>query len=738
MDAPIVVSQLGVRRETAAPVARRQLVFGPGLLLAVAALAGAVAAPVVDHRGDLLTQIVRAVVVGCFALAGGSALALKPKERQPLLVLSATLFASAAVVSAALVEAHAHGTAVPGGLVTAARLVEPLALCILPVSTMHVLLGLPDGTCRLSRFAIGAGYLVAVGVGFGVWSDRPTLPLWPIGVELLVAVPIGLVGARRRYRRSAGLERQRMQWFGWAVSVGLELVVLAEALRLFWGWPTREALVVTVATVPIAVAVAAGALTSLAARIDRLLAWSVSVAGLTGVVVVVYLIVILGIGHAPTKAERTLLILSMIAAAVSALVYGPARTRLNAFANRVVYGEREAPDTVLRTFATRLTRAMPLEELLLQVVESLRKTLALSSAEIWTGSGGVLERAVSVPDAPPQRIVLSSSEESVVARAGVSGNAWLEIWMPKLLEGREGLSLRVAPTTHSGRVLGLVVATRKSDGERFTENDDTTLVELARQLGLALHNVELDSALQESLDEVRRQADELRASRARIVAASDAARRQIERNLHDGAQQHLVALAVNVRLARQLVETDPTGSAEILDQLGGELQDAVQELRALAHGIYPPLLIDRGIEEALRSAAGRAAIPTDVEAEGLGRYSPEEEAAVYFCCVEALQNAGKHAGDGASAIVRVHEREGTLFFEVTDDGAGFDLQSAKGLGAGFVNMRDRVGAIGGSVTVESSPGKGTKISGRLPLSDQAAASGNGAAQSAPSALRVRK
>ncbi len=137
------------------------------------------------------------------------------------------------------------------------------------------------------------------------------------------------------------------------------------------------------------------------------------------------------------------------------------------------------------------------------------------------------------------------------------------------------------------------------------------------------------------------------------MAASDAARREIERNLHDGAQQHLVALAVNVRLARKLAETDLESSFELLDQLGLDLQDAVQELRALAHGIYPPLLIDRGLEEALRAAAGRAALPTTVEATDLGRYSPETEAAVYFCCMEALQNAGKHAGEGASATVRV-------------------------------------------------------------------------------------
>jgi signal transduction histidine kinase len=722
MDAPIVVSQLGVRRErereqtTVAP--SRRLAVGPTLLLVAVALGGAVAAPLVDHHGDLMTEVVRATVVVCFALAGGVALTLRPGERQPLLVLSAATVAAIAIVGAALVQAHTHGSAVPSGLVTAARLLEPVALAILPVSTMHVLLGLPDGTCRLSRSAIGVGYLLAIGVGLGVWAVRPKLPLWPFLVELFVAVPIGFVGARRRYRRSAGIERQRMQWFGWAVSVGVEFILLAVAIRLFWGWPTRYALVVTLAVVPIAIAVAAGAISGVATRIDRILAGSVSVAGLTGVVVAVYLVVILGIGHAPTKGERALLVLSMIAAVVSALLYGPARTRLRAYANRVVYGEREAPDTVLRTFATRLTRAMPLEELLLQVAESLRKTLALSTAEIWTGSGGVLERAVSVPDAPQRRLTLSANEESVVSRAGVTGNAWLEIWMPKLLEGYDGFSVRVAPTTHSGRVLGLVVASRKADGERFSADDDTTIVELARQLGLALHNVELDSALQESLDEVRRQADELRASRARIVAASDAARRQIERNLHDGAQQHLVALAVNVRLARQLVETDPAGSLEILDALGGELQDAVQELRALAHGIYPPLLVDRGIEEALRSAAGRAAIATDVHAENLRRYEAEEEAAVYFCCMEALQNASKHAGEGSSATIAVHERDGALFFEVQDDGIGFDMQGAKGSGAGFVNMRDRVGAIGGSVSVQSAPGKGTKISGRLPLSGE--------------------
>jgi signal transduction histidine kinase len=264
-------------------------------------------------------------------------------------------------------------------------------------------------------------------------------------------------------------------------------------------------------------------------------------------------------------------------------------------------------------------------------------------------------------------------------------------------------------------VLGLIVAVRPPDGDQFTTDDDTMLTELARQVALALHNVELDSALQESLEEVRRQADELQASRLRIVAAADAARRQIERNLHDGAQQHLVALAVNVRLARKLAETDPEASFELLDQLGLDLQDAVQELRALAHGIYPPLLIDRGLEEALRAAAGRAALDTDVVANDLGRYSPETEAAVYFCCTEALQNAGKHAGEGSSATVKVWEDGNRLFFEVSDTGGGFDMKGAAGKGAGFVNMSDRVGAVGGTLNVASAIGRGTTISGRVPI-----------------------
>jgi signal transduction histidine kinase len=263
-----------------------------------------------------------------------------------------------------------------------------------------------------------------------------------------------------------------------------------------------------------------------------------------------------------------------------------------------------------------------------------------------------------------------------------------------------------------------MIVVRRPDGAlQFNDDDDQALTELARQVGLALHNVKLDSALQESLDEVRRQADELRASRARIVEAGDAQRRRIERDLHDGAQQHLVALAVSVNLVRQISENDPETANTMLAQIGTDLQEAVQELRNLAHGIYPPLLMDRGLAEALSAAAGRAALPTGVEAEGIGRYPQALEAAVYFCCLEALQNAAKHAGPGAQAMITVREDEGALLFDVHDDGAGFDLASGAAQGHGFVNMDDRVGAIGGSIQVESAPGLGTTIRGRIPLTD---------------------
>src|SRR5206468_1519513 len=279
------------------------------------------------------------------------------------------------------------------------------------------------------------------------------------GIHLSSAV-VDLPGSSHRCRRSTGIERQRLQWFGWAVAVGTEIVLIVLALRILTGWPPHVGVVCAAATLPIPIALMVGSSNKLIGRIDRLLAQTVSIAGLSFVVLAVYLVIVLGLGRVPTKDERSLLVLSMIAAAVAAALYLPTRERLGRFANRLVYGEREAPDMVLRTFGTRLSRAIPLDELLLQVAESLRKTLALSSAEVWTGSGGRLERTVTVPDTKRAHITLSPDEETVVARAGVSGAAWLQVWLPQLLAGREDAIIRVAPITHSAQLLGLIVAVR--------------------------------------------------------------------------------------------------------------------------------------------------------------------------------------------------------------------------------------------------------------------------------------
>jgi signal transduction histidine kinase len=450
--------------------------------------------------------------------------------------------------------------------------------------------------------------------------------------------------------------------------------------------------------------------------LDRVVVEAICLAGLVAVVAVVYGAVVLGIGHVPTSDQRTLLAFSIAAAAVTALLWAPLRTRLSVFAHGLVRDERGSRGEVLRTFGSRLTQAIPLDELLLQLAESLRSTLALDSAEIWTGAGGLLERAASDPDAGSANVVLTPPEESTLARTGVVGAAWLRVWLPQLASGHDAAEVRAAAIAHSGELLGVIRVERSPEATPFDDDDEHLLSALAEQVGLALHNVRLGSALQASLDELRRQADELRVSRARVVTAADAERRRIERDLHDGAQQHLVALAVNLRLARELAGTDPSAARAVLEELSSDVQDAIEDFRDLAHGIYPPLLVDRGLAEGLRAAVSRAHLPARVEARALARYPPEVEATVYFCCLEAVQNVAKHAGPGARATVRVWEDGEGVRFEVLDDGHGFDAD-APPRGAGLANMSDRVGALGGRLTVTASPGGGTRVAGAVPLEE---------------------
>ncbi len=599
---------------------------------------------------------------------------------------------------------------------TTARDVATLAAVFVTAISFHFLLALPDGRLHdsLRRGAAGVAYVAALGVGLALVVAHQPFTVVDGAISWTIAAALALAPMRARYVTSIGFRRERMQWLGIGVTVAVTIALAATVLHLLVGWPGPLGAVVAAGTAVVPLSLLASESRRLAPHGSRGLVQVLAILGFVVVVSAIYLVLVLGLGHAPkTTGDKEVLALSMVASGVAALIFVPVRERFLQSSTRFVYGAREAPDEVLRTFGSRLTRAIPMDELLLQLAESLRKTMALTSAEVFTGAGEVLERTASVPDLGSGSIVVSPRERPVVTRAGVSGTAWASIWLPALLAGREKEQIRVAPVSHAGELLGLIVVERSSEASGFSEDDDRVLSDLARQVGLALHNSQLDTALQTTLDEVRKQADALRESRARVVASGDAERRRIERNLHDGAQQHLVALAVNLRLTRDIIVDDTDAGLEMLDALAGEVQETIQEVRQLAHGIYPPLLVDSGLVEALRAAANRNPLPVELSADGIGRYPSETEAAVYFCCLEALQNAAKHAPD-ARVDLRLWEEAGGLLFTVTDDGPGFDPDRAQ-KGHGYVNMADRLGAIGGTVRWESEIGKGSVVRGSVPL-----------------------
>jgi signal transduction histidine kinase len=257
----------------------------------------------------------------------------------------------------------------------------------------------------------------------------------------------------------------------------------------------------------------------------------------------------------------------------------------------------------------------------------------------------------------------------------------------------------VSPVRHQGELLGAITLT-KPPNDPLRPPEAKLIDDVASQAGLVMFNVRL--------------IEELRASRQRLVKAQDEERRKLERNIHDGAQQQLVALAVKANLAQSLATRDPAATETMLAQLKAEATDALENLRDLARGIYPPLLADKGLATALESQARKSAVPVSLESDGIARYPQEVEAAVYFCCLEALQNVAKYA-DASEATIRLTDSTGMLVFEVIDDGAGFD-QGSTGYGTGLQGMADRLDALGGHLDVRSVPGRGTTVAGRVPTS----------------------
>ncbi|MDT4937086.1 MAG: hypothetical protein QOG80_757 [Pseudonocardiales bacterium] len=516
--------------------------------------------------------------------------------------------------------------------------------------------------------------------------------------------------------RGGAVERRRvLHWLAASAVVAAGAAIVLIALRAMTGSPHHldAALVGLLALIPLGRLLAVSVRSNRAASV--VLVESIAAAGMASLVCIVYLVIVVGIEGSPHGHERSILTASLIAAAIVAVLGVPTRHRLIGVGDQLVGGREPSRGEVVSGFGARMSRAIPMDELMLQLVESLQDTIAPAGAEIWTGPAGQLSLTVGMPAREAGRIVLGEHERVVVGRARIGGPAWTAVWLPAVhADAKQYGDHRAVPVAHLGELLGLIIVRRAVDAEPFDPDDESALVELARQLGLALHNVRLDSALQASLAELAERNEELQASRLRIVTAADTSRRAIERNLHDGAQQHLVALAVKLGLARQIAEDgDVETVLGLLGDLRTDVQDTIGQLRELAHGIYPPLLRDRGLSEALGTAAARSPLPCIVDVELPGRYAEEVETAAYFCCLEAMQNAGKYAGEGATITVRVRGDDETLTFELSDDGVGFDSATTK-LGHGFLNMQDRLGAIGGELTVGSNPGQGTTVSATIP------------------------
>ena len=469
-----------------------------------------------------------------------------------------------------------------------------------------------------------------------------------------------------RRRRATGEEREQIRWFAYGgillvVSVVVSVVTNTNAIGI-----VGMLCLPTAATI----AILKYRLYDIDVVINKTVVYGVLAAFFTAV----YVAIVVGIGSAVgSSSSRPLTIL---AAVVMAMSFQPVRERARQFANRIVYGKRATPYEVLSEFGGRMAATYSTEDVLPRMAQILAGGTGASVARVWLRARDRLHVAASWPQETgwPDELPVPGQE------------------LPAFPNGERAL-----PVLHQGELLGALGVTMPAS-EPFGPVQEKLIRDLASQAGLVLRNVRL--------------IEDLRASRQRLVAAQDEERRKIERNLHDGAQQQLVALALKQRLVATLVSRDPQKAAVMMEELQADTTEALSNLRDLARGIYPPLLADQGLAAALDAQARRAAVPVTVEADGVGRYPQEAETAVYFCCLEALQNVAKYA-HASRAVVRLSANDGQITFAVEDDGDGFDLKRTS-LGTGVQGMIDRVDALGGTLEVQSEPGRGTTITGHVP------------------------
>jgi signal transduction histidine kinase len=487
---------------------------------------------------------------------------------------------------------------------------------------------------------------------------------WVLAGLALVAAPAAIV---TRLRRSTGDERGQLKWLAYAGVVVVLTLVGAIVAGVVFGWSNGSAgerivqfvIILSLTLIPVSAGVAI--LKHRLYDIDVVINKTVVYGLLAAVVTAVYVAIVVGIGTAVGSGGNAFL--SAVAAAVVALVFQPARRWAQRLANRLVYGERATPYEVLSGFSGRLAETYSVDAVLPRVARVLGEGVGAEHVRILLRNGPRLEPVATWPDAAPTG---RSEERSFEVR-------------------------------HQGEPLGAIEVAMPAN-EPMDVAQEKLVEDVAAQAGLVLRNAALIA--------------DLRDSRRRIVTAQDERARKLERNIHDGAQQQLVALAVKVGLVERLVQADAQKAVAMLGEVKSEANDALENLRDLARGIYPPLLADQGLAAALGAQARKVSIPVAVEPDGIGRYPEETEAAVYFSCLEALQNVTKYAG-ASRATVRLAQANGTLMFEVSDDGRGFD-PGVVGHGTGLQGIADRLASLGGELDVRSAIGDGTTVTGRLP------------------------
>jgi len=559
---------------------------------------------------------------------------------------------------------------------TVAIAVAASAIAVAPTQLSPRLPSVPN------PLAVGALNNVTSGNGNG-WIN--------LGILLLLGTVLAAVVVR--FRRSRGVERIQMRWFAYVAGASV-LVVFAgffvNSANATLGNNISNAgfafgfYLLVPAT--IGLAIIRYGLYDLDVFISRTLVYG----SLAVFITAVYVGIAVGIGTLVGSGGKPNLALSILATAIVAIGFQPVRERVQKVANRLVYGKRATPYEVLSEFSGRVAETYAADEVLPRMARVLQEGTGAESATVWLRGMEELRPAATFPNGVGTHIAVPMHNGT----------------LPALEDATRAVEVR-----HQGELLGALSVTKRR-GEALTPIEEKLVDDLAHQAGLVLKNVGLSADLQARLDD-------LRASRQRLVSAQDLERRRLERNLHDGAQQHLVALKVKLGVAELLLDRDPAKAAATLEQLKGDADEALETLRDLARGIYPPLLADKGLVVALESQARKATVPVRVEAAGIERYAQDVEATVYFCVLEALQNVQKYAS-ASQVVVHLTASGKTLTFAVTDDGAGFDAATAK-RGAGLTNMNDRVDALGGKVQVISHPGAGTTVSGELPVQEPVAA-----------------